>query len=134
MTAQVRFTSLLQPVLSGVDDARTAAAATRILRAGGPRDIDVVPLGPAAALTQDTIYAVRGDSVEWHAVRLLIEQGKLGADARVPVRIFLNAAQWRRAGLVARLAEAAHRIAVPLTHRIRIPPPELGPRDLIRWL
>jgi hypothetical protein len=134
MTAQVRFANLLEPVLSEIDDARIAVVAARILRDGALPDIDVVPLDEAPAMSDATIYAVRGDPVQWHAVRLLIEQGKLAADARVPVRIFLSPAQWRRAGLVARIAEVAHRIALPVMRRKRAAGRAWSPRDLVRHL
>lgn len=137
MTAWVRFSRLLEPVLSEMDDARIAVAAMRIQGRRVLPDLDVVPVSAAPELTDATLYALHGDPVGWHAVRLLIQQGKLPADARVPVRILLNTAQWRRAGLVAQLAQAAHRsdIVVERPRRNRRPSARaLSPLDLVRHL
>ncbi len=132
MTAQVPFSRLLEPVLSEIDDARIAVVAARIQRGRALPDLDVVPVSAAAELRDMSLYGLLGDAVEWHAVRLLIQQGKLPADARVPVRIFLNAAQWRRAGLVAKLAQAAHRSDVAV--KPRRARRALSPLDLVRYL
>ena len=112
MTAEVRFNALLAPVLTAVDDAQVAVTAARLLRAGAVPTLDVMPLSRTPELDERTVYALLGDAVAWHAVWLLIEQGKLPANARLPVRIFLDRAQWRQAGLVARIAELAHRTPV----------------------
>jgi hypothetical protein len=135
MTAHIRFANLLAPVLGEVDDAGIALAAARILNDRGLYDIDVMPVSTKPVLTDDTIYALLGNPVAWHAVRLLMAQGKLPADARVSVRIFLSGEQWRRAGMIARMAEIAHDtdIAVERPRRGAFAPP-LSPRDLVRYL
>ena len=112
MTAEVRFGALLAPVLGAVDDAGIAVAAARMLQGDPLPPLDVMPLGGAAELTERSLYVLLGDAVGWHAMRLLIEQGKLANDARVPVRIFLEPGQWRKAGIVAHVAEIAHRTSV----------------------
>ena len=112
MTAEVRFGALLAPVLSAVDDAGIAVAAARMLQGDPLPALDVMPLGRTAALNERTLYVLLGDAVGWHAMRLLIEQGKLANDAHVPVRVFLDPAQWRKAGVVAHVAEIAHRTPV----------------------
>ncbi|MBI3514590.1 MAG: hypothetical protein HY060_11075, partial [Proteobacteria bacterium] len=97
MTAEVRFGALLAPVLGAVDDAGIAVAANRMLQGDPLPPLDVMPLGRAPAFTERTLYVLLGDAVGWHAMRLLIEQGKLASDTHVPVRVFLNHAQWRKA-------------------------------------
>jgi hypothetical protein len=134
VTAELPFASLLAPVLGEVDDARIAVAAADILRADVVPEITVIPIEAAPVLTGASAYTVVGDPVQWHAVRLLIDQGKLPADARVPVRIFLNSAQWRRAGLIARIAEVANRITLPAMRRRRAAAREWSAHDLVRHL
>src|SRR5258706_13848241 len=90
MTAEVRFGALLGPVLSAVGDAGIAVAAARMLQGDPLVPLDVMPLGRAPAFTERTLYVLLGDAVGWHAMPLLIEQGKLASDAQVPVRIFLD--------------------------------------------
>lgn len=108
MSARVRLENVLTPVLTASDDAEIACAASRILRDQTVREIEVVPLTQASELTNATFYAIRAGALEWCAVRLLIAQCKLRGDVRLPVRIVMNDAQWRRAGLVAHVAEAAN--------------------------
>jgi hypothetical protein len=112
MSGRIRFGKFLAPVLTDSDDAAIAVAASRILRDRAVGAIDVIPLTHDPELTEATHYAIRAGATEWHAIRLLVEQGKLRADVRLPVRIFMNGGQWRRAGLVAFVAEAAHSVSV----------------------
>ena len=119
MEAEVRFGALLAPVLSAVDDAGIAVAAARMLQGDPLPPLDVMPLGRSRELTERTLYALLGEPVGWHAMRLLIEQGKLASDARVPVRVFLDPAQWRQAGLISHVAEIAHRTPIELKRRPR---------------
>jgi hypothetical protein len=132
MTAEISFGSVLAPVLSDTDDARIAIMAERLLGDPALRELDVVPLTTAPELTDRTFFAVVGDPLRWHALRLLIQQGKLPGDAPLPVRVFLNGDQWNRAGLIARFAEAAHAIPMPVKRRRAAP--ALSPQDLIRHL
>jgi len=135
MTAQIRFGSVLAPVLSETDDARTAVMAERLLGDPAQRELHVVPLTAAPELTDRTLYAVVGDPVRWHALRLLMQQGKLAGDATVAARIFLNRDQWQRAGLVARLAEAVNATPVTVERlRRRRAARQWSPHDLLRYL
>ncbi len=110
MNAQIRFSSLLAPVLGdGFDAATVALQASRILETRRIRDVDVIPLTAAPELTENTLYALRSGFADWHAVRLLIDQGKLPPDPRVPVRVHLNPAQWEKAGVIAHEAADQHR-------------------------
>ncbi|MBI3515926.1 MAG: hypothetical protein HY060_17975 [Proteobacteria bacterium] len=111
MFARIRFSNFLAPVLSECDDAQIAVAASRILRDRAINRIGVIPLIQDADLT-GTTYAMLSGATEWHAVRLLVAQGKLPANLRLPVRIVMNRAQWRRAGLIAHVAEAAHAVSI----------------------
>jgi len=112
MNAQVRFSNLLAPVLSdGPDAATVALLATRILETRKVRDVDVIPLSAAPELTENTLYALRSGIADWHALRLLIDQGKLPPDPRIHVRVHLNQAQWDKAGEVAQEAADAHQSA-----------------------
>jgi len=109
MNALVRFSNLLAPVLSdGPDSATVAILATRILETGKLRDVDVIPLSAAPELTENTLYALQSGVADWHALRLLIDQGKLPPDPRIHVRVHLNQAQWDKAGEVAQEATDAH--------------------------
>ena len=136
MTADIRFGSVLAPVLSETDDARIAIMAERLMQDPTMRELDVVPLTAAAELSDRTLYAVIGDPLRWHALRLLIQQGKLPGEAPVAARVFLSRPQWQRAGLVARFAEAAH--AIPVTverpRPARRGPRQWSPQDLVRFL
>jgi hypothetical protein len=119
MNAQVRFSNLLAPVLSdGPDAATVAMLATRILETRKVRDVEVIPLSAEPDLTENTLFALRSGFADWHALRLLIDQGKLPPDPRVHVRVHLNQAQWDKAGEIAHEAADAHNIArEPLTQR-----------------
>ena len=119
MNAQVRFSNLLAPVLSdGPDAATVAMLATRILETRKVRDVEVIPLSAEPALTENTLFALRSGFADWHALRLLIDQGKLPPDPRVHVRVHLNEAQWEKAGEIAHEAADAHDSArEPLTKR-----------------
>jgi hypothetical protein len=109
MHALVRFSNLLAPVLAdGPDAAAVALLAARMLETRTARDVDVIPLTAAAELTDNTLFALRSGIADWHALRLLIDQGKLPPDPRVHVRVHLNQAQWEKAGEVAREAADAH--------------------------
>jgi hypothetical protein len=109
MNAQVRFSNLLAPVLSdGPDAATVAMLATRILETRKVRDVEVIPLSAEPALTENTLFALRSGFADWHALRLLIDQGKLPPDPRVHVRVHLNEAQWEKAGEIAHEAADAH--------------------------
>jgi len=135
MTAQISFNAVLAPVLSETDDARIAIMAERLLGDPALRELDVVPLTAAPEMTDRTFFAVVGDPVRWHALRLLIQLGKLPSDAPVSVRVLLNGDQWNRAGLIARFAEAAHAMPVAVTRgRKRRAAPPLSPQDLVRNL
>jgi len=139
MHALVRFSSLLAPVLGeGPDSAAVALLANRILATRKLNDVDVVPLSTAAELTENTLFALRSGVADWHALRLLIDQGKLPPDPRVHVRVHLNQAQWEKAGEIAQEAFDAHiaarerlarrrlRRAKRAPHRLRLfslPPP-----------
>ena len=110
MNAQIRFSSLLAPLLGDGPDAATVALhANRILETRRMRDVDVIPLSADPVLTENTLYALRSGFADWHAVRLLIDQGKLPPDPRLPVRVHLNAAQWEKAGEIAHEAADQHR-------------------------
>jgi hypothetical protein len=112
MNALVRFSNLLAPVLSDEADAATVSdLANHILATQRIRDVDVIPLTTAAELTDNTLYALRSGHAHWHAVRLLIDQGKLPPDPHIPVRVHLNEAQWDKAGEIAHDAADAHRTA-----------------------
>jgi hypothetical protein len=108
MFARVRFNKFLAPVLSECDDAQIAVAASRILCDKAIDHIAVVPLAQDAELTGTTAFAMVSGATVWHAIRLLIAQGKLPENVRLPVRIIMNHEHWRRAGHRARVAEAAH--------------------------
>ena len=112
MNALVRFSSLLAPVLAdGPDAATVALLAARILETRKLRDVDVIPLTTAAELSDNTLYALRSGIADWHALRLLIDQGKLPPDPRVHVRVHLSQAQWEKAGEIAHEAADAHEAA-----------------------
>jgi hypothetical protein len=112
MHALIRFSNLLAPFLSdGPDAASVALLATRILETRKLRDVDVIPLSAAPELTEDSLYALQSGVADWHALRLLIDQGKLPPDPRIHVRVHLNQAQWDKAGEVAQEATDAHRSA-----------------------
>jgi hypothetical protein len=109
MNALVRFSNLLAPVLAdGPDAATVALLAARILETRRLRDVDVIPLTTSAELSDNTLYALRSGIADWHALRLLIDQGKLPPDPRVHVRVHLSQVQWEKAGEVAREAADAH--------------------------
>lgn len=109
MRLDVPFGRLLAPMLHEADDAAIAVEATRILESGALPTIDVVPLTQSRELTGDTLYAIAEGALAWHAVRLLIAQHKLPAQPLLPARVRLDDRQWRRAGLIARIAVLAHR-------------------------
>ncbi len=110
MNALVRFSNLIAPILSdGSDAASVAMLANHILESNDIRDVDVIPLTAAPELDENTLYALRSGFAHWHAVRLLIDQGKLPPDPRIHVRVHLNAAQWHKAGKIAQEATDAHR-------------------------
>lgn len=112
MNALVRFSNLLAPVLSdGPDAGSVAVLANEILATRKIRDVEVIPLSADAELTDNTLFALRSGFADWHAVRLLIDQGKLPPDPRIHVRIHLNEAQWEKAGEIAHEAADEHRIA-----------------------
>jgi len=109
MHALIRFSNLLAPVLAeGPDAATVALLAARMLETRSLRDVDVIPLSAGAELTDNTLFALRSGIADWHALRLLIDQGKLPPDPRVHVRVHLNQAQWDKAGEVAHAAADAH--------------------------
>jgi hypothetical protein len=112
MNTLVRFSNLIAPVLSdGPDAATVAQLANRILETRRIRDVDVIPLTTEPELSETTLYAVRSGFADWHAVRLLIDQGKLPPDPRIHVRVHLTQAQWDKAGEIAHEAADAHRRA-----------------------
>ena len=112
MNALVRFSNLIAPVLGdGPDAATVATLASRILETRRIRDVDVIPLTAEPELSETTLYAVRAGFADWHAVRLLIDQGKLPPDPRIHVRVHLSQAQWDHAGVIAHEAADAHRSA-----------------------
>ena len=112
MNALVRFSNLLAPVLAdGPDAATVALLAARILETRRLRDVDVIPLTTSAELTDNTLYALRSGIADWHALRLLIDQGKLPPDPRVHVRVHLTQVQWDKAGEIAHEATDAHSAA-----------------------
>jgi hypothetical protein len=132
MNALVRFSNLLAPVLSeGPDAATVALLASRIWETQRIRDVDVIPLTMAPELNDNTLYALRGGIADWHALRLLIDQGKLPPDPRVHVRVHLNQAQWEKAGEIAHEAAEAHRRhARPIRRRPKRPRPDRTYRSL----
>jgi len=110
MNALIRFSNLIAPVLGdGPDAATVAMLASRILETHRIRDVDVIPLTAAPELDETTLYALRSGFNNWHAVRLLIDQGKLPPDPRIHVRVHLNQAQWDKAGEIAHVAADEHR-------------------------
>jgi hypothetical protein len=110
MNALIRFSNLIAPVLGdGPDAATVAMLASRILETQRIRDVDVIPLTAAPELDETTLYALRSGFNNWHAVRLLIDQGKLPPDPRIHVRVHLNQAQWDKAGVIAHEAADEHR-------------------------
>lgn len=113
MRLDVPFGRLLAPMFHEADDAAIAIEATRILESGILPTLEVVPLTQSRTLTDATLYAIVQGALGWHAVRLLIAQHKLPPQPRLPTRVRLNDGQWRRAGLVARIAELAHRFRLP---------------------
>ena len=109
MNALVRFSNLLAPVLGdGPDAASIAVLANEILATRKIRDVEVIPLTAEAELTDATLFALRSGFADWHAVRLLIDQGKLPPDPRIHVRVHLNQAQWDKAGEIAQEATIQH--------------------------
>src|SRR5258708_38415404 len=132
MNALVRFSNLLAPVLSdGPDAATVALLASRMWETQRIRDVDVIPLTMAPELNDNTLYALRGGIADWHALRLLIEQGKLPPDPRVHVRVHLNQAQWEKAGEIAHEATEEHRRhARPIGRRPKRPRPDRTYRSL----
>jgi hypothetical protein len=113
MNGLVRFSNLIAPVLSegpDTDAASVAVLATRILETQRIRDVEVIPLTAAPVLTETTLFAIRSGFDDWHAVRLLIDQGKLPPDPRIHVRVHLNQAQWDKAGEIAQGAAIEHTI------------------------
>ncbi|MEJ0071113.1 MAG: hypothetical protein WDO24_22960 [Pseudomonadota bacterium] len=109
MNALIRFSNLLAPVLSdGPDAATVAILASNILDTRKLRDVDVIPLSAAPELTENTLFALQSGVAHWHAVRLLIDQGKLPPDPRIHVRVHLNQAQWDKAGEIAHEAADEH--------------------------
>ena len=122
MNALIRFSNLIAPVLGdGPDAATVAVVASRILETQRIRDVDVIPLTAAPDLDETTLYALRSGFNDWHAVRLLIDQGKLPPDPRIHVRVHLNQAQWDKAGEIAHEAADAHRTARERQQRARRP-------------
>jgi hypothetical protein len=112
MNALIRFSNLLAPVLAeGPDSATVAVLASRILETQKVHDVEVIPISEAPELTENSLFALRSGFNDWHALRLLIDQGKLPADPRVHVRVHLNQAQWDKAGEVAHEAADAHETA-----------------------
>ena len=110
MTALVRFSNLIAPVLADDADAGSVAMlANAILETRRIHDVDVIPLTTEPELTEATLFALRSGFAAWYAVRLLIDQGKLPPDPRVPVRVFLTEAQWDKAGEIAHEAADEHR-------------------------
>lgn len=110
MMALVRFSNLLAPVLAdGADAATVALLANTILETRRIHDVDVIPLTTEPELTDTTLFALRSGFAVWYAVRLLIDQGKLSPDPRVPVRVHLSETQWDKAGEIAHEAADAHR-------------------------
>jgi hypothetical protein len=110
MTALVRFSNLIAPVLADDADAATVSMlASTILQSRRIHDVDVIPLTTEPELTETTLFALRSGFAAWHAVRLLIDQGKLPPDPRVPVRVHLTEAQWDKAGEIAHEAADEHR-------------------------
>jgi hypothetical protein len=135
MSAEIRFGNILEPVLCEVDDARIAVVAEHLQADPNLRELEVVPLTAAPELNERTLYAVVGDPARWHAVRLLIQQGKLAGDVPVTARVFLNREQWQRAGLVARFAEAVNATPVTIERlRRRSAARQWSPHDLLRYL
>lgn len=109
MNTRVRFSNLLAPVLTdGLDSATVALLASRILETQRVRDVDVIPLSHTPELSENTLYAIRAGFADWHAVRLLIDQGKLPPDPRIHVRVHLNQEQWDKAGEIALEAAEEH--------------------------
>lgn len=111
MNALVRFSNLIAPVLSdGPDAASVAVLAGRILETRRIRDVDVIPLTAEPDITETTLFAIQAGFADWHAVRLLIDQGKLPPDPRIHVRVHLNEVQWDKAGEIAFGATIEHSI------------------------
>jgi hypothetical protein len=111
MNALVRFSNVIAPVLSdGPDAASVALLAGRILETQRIRDVEVIPLTAEPEITETTLFAIRAGFADWHAVRLLIDQGKLPPDPRIHVRVHLNQAQWDKAGEIAYGATIEHMI------------------------
>ena len=109
MNALVRFSNVIAPVLSDShDDASVAVLAGRILESQRIRDVEVIPLTAEPDITETTLFAIRSGFDDWHAVRLLIDQGKLPPDPRIHVRVHLNQAQWDKAGEIAQEATIQH--------------------------
>jgi hypothetical protein len=108
MNALVRFSNVIAPVLSDHDDASVALLAGRILETRRIRDVEVIPLTAEPEITETTLFAIRSGFDDWHAVRLLIDQGKLPPDPRIHVRVHLNQAQWDKAGEIAQEATIQH--------------------------
>src|SRR5258708_2379768 len=119
MNAVVRFSKLLEPALSDdADDAKVALRAARILENGNLPDIEVVALSPQAELTESTVFGILSGKTDWHAIRLLVDQGKLPQDPSIDVRIQLSDDQWRQAGGKALAAQVGHGAArLPLVAR-----------------
>jgi CheY-like chemotaxis protein len=119
MNAVVRFSKLLEPALSDdADDAKVALHAARILENGNLPDIEVVALSPQAELTESTVFGILSGKTDWHAIRLLVDQGKLPQDPGIDVRIQLSDDQWRQAGGKALAAQVGHGAArLPLVAR-----------------
>jgi len=109
MNALVRFSNLIAPILSeGNDAASVAVLAGRILESQRIRDVEVILLTAAPEITETTLFAIRSGFDDWHAVRLLIDQGKLPPDPRIHVRVHLSQAQWDKAGEIAQEASIQH--------------------------
>ena len=109
MNALVRFSNVIAPVLSDShDDASVAVLAGRILESQRIRDVEVIPLTAEPDITETTLFAIRSGFDDWHAVRLLIDQGKLPPDPRIHVRVHLTQAQWNKAGEIAQEASIQH--------------------------